>query len=120
MTAPSDQTMATDRQLTGNAVALRLDPLPIEPSTVLAGTPTASIQPLTELDGTQVGIWELTPGTVTDVESAEVFVVLSGRGTVTFEDGSAIDLGPGSVVRLVRGDRTTWTIAETLRKVYLA
>lgn len=68
----------------------------------------------------EVGIWELTPGVVTDVESDEVFVVVAGRGAVIFADGSSIELRPGTVVRLVAGDRTTWEITETLRKVYLA
>jgi hypothetical protein len=43
-----------------------------------------------------------------------------GAGTVAFEDDSAIDLRPGVLVRLRTGDRTTWTITERLRKLYLA
>ena len=50
----------------------------------------------------------------------EVFLVLSGRGTVTFADGGAIDLRPGVLVRLHAGDQTTWTVTERLRKLYLA
>ncbi len=68
----------------------------------------------------EVGLWEAGPGTDTDVEVDEVFLVLTGRGTVTFEDGSAIDLRPGVLVRLHEGDRTTWEISERLRKLYLA
>lgn len=87
---------------------------------MLAGRPGAGIQHLGMHGAGQIGVWELTPGTVTDVESDEVFVVVAGRGTVTFSDGSAIHLRPGAVVRLVDGDRTTWEITETLRKVYVA
>ncbi|HEX3224238.1 MAG TPA: cupin domain-containing protein [Nocardioides sp.] len=73
------------------------------------------------LDGdVEVGLWEAGPGTDTDVEVDEVFLVLSGEGTVTFEDGSRIDLGPGVLVRLRAGDRTTWQISERLRKLYVA
>ena len=62
----------------------------------------------------------MTPGTATDVEADEVFVVLSGRATLTFEaDGETIELGPGVVVRLREGERTTWTVHETIRKIYL-
>jgi len=68
----------------------------------------------------EVGLWEAGPGTDTDVEADEVFLVLSGTGTVTFDDGSAIDLRPGVLVRLHEGDRTTWEIGERLRKLYLA
>ncbi len=68
----------------------------------------------------EVGLWEAGPGTDTDVEADEVFLVLGGAGTVTFEDGSEIDLRPGVLVRLHEGDRTTWVVTERLRKLYLA
>ena len=68
----------------------------------------------------EVGLWEAGPGTDTDVEADEVFLVLSGVGTVRFEDGSTIDLRPGVLVRLLEGDRTTWVVTERLRKLYLA
>jgi hypothetical protein len=68
---------------------------------------------------TEIGLWEAGPGTDTDVEGDEVFVVLSGAGRIGFEDGSAIDLRPGVVVRLHAGDRTTWEVTERLRKLYL-
>ena len=76
--------------------------------------------PLTELGGAEVGLWEMAPGTDHDTEVDEVFVVLAGRGTVTFEDGETIDLLPGVAVRLRAGERTTWVVTETLRKVYVA
>jgi uncharacterized cupin superfamily protein len=50
----------------------------------------------------------------------EVFVVLSGAGDVTFEDGSTLPLAPGTVVRLREGDRTVWRVTHTLRKLYVA
>jgi uncharacterized cupin superfamily protein len=31
-----------------------------------------------------------------------------------------LELGPGDVVRLAAGTGTVWTVAETLRKVYLS
>lgn len=81
---------------------------------------TGEAAPLTELGGVEVGLWEMTPGTDHDTEVDEVFVVLAGRGTVTFEDGEVIDLAPGVAVRLRAGERTTWVVTETLRKVYVA
>ena len=83
---------------------------------VLAG----AARPLTELGGAEIGLWEMAPGTDHDTEVDEVFVVLSGQGTVTFEDGAAIELAPGVAVRLHAGERTTWVVTETLRKVYVA
>ncbi|WP_340537953.1 cupin domain-containing protein [Nocardioides sp. GXZ039] len=66
-----------------------------------------------------IGIWQAEPGTDVDVEAEELFVVLTGRGVVRFEDGSELALAPGAVVQLHAGDRTTWTITEPLRKVYV-
>ena len=112
--------LAADRLLTANATDEHLDPLPLDASDVRAGSPAAGLRPLTVHGAAEVGIWELSPGVVTDVESDEVFVVLAGRGMVTFADGSSIALLPGTVVRLAAGDRTTWEVSETLRKVYVA
>jgi len=85
----------------------------------LAGTPSSGLVELDAFQGVDYGVWELTPGTVTDVEEDELFVVLAGDATVRFEDGSSIDLAPGSVVRLREGERTEWEVRETLRKIYL-
>lgn len=120
MTAPT----AATRLLCPAALDRPLGPLPLAAGTVLAGDPVAGVAVLTADDGAddgpEVGVWELTPGTVTDVETDEVFVVLAGAGSVTFADGSSIELAPGVVVRLRAGDATTWVVTETLRKVYVA
>lgn len=102
----------TSRLLATDALAVPLEadggsePLATA-STVLADSPA------------QVGLWEAGPGTDTDVEVDELFVVLSGAGTVTFEDGEVVELRPGAVVRLHAGDRTTWVVTERLRKLYV-
>ena len=70
--------------------------------------------------GLEVGVWELTPGIVTDVEVEEVFVVLRGRAILRREDGSETELLPGSVGRLEDGEETEWEVLETLRKIYIA
>lgn len=111
---------AAARLLCADARALELPDAPLEASAITAGSAAASCLPLDERRGVEVGVWQLTPGEVTDVEVDEVFVVLSGAGSVTFEDGSRLELGPGAVVRLEAGDRTTWRVTEPLRKVYLA
>ena len=99
---------------------IALDADELDPGDVLAGDPaTASKTLWTSKDDTvHHGIWEITPGTVTDVEADELFVVLSGRATIAFEDGPALEVGPGDVCRLPAGVRTVWTVHETLRKVY--
>jgi uncharacterized cupin superfamily protein len=64
------------------------------------------------------GIWQCTPGVVADVEQDEMFVVVSGRASIAFEDGRTLDVGPGDMGVLARGARTTWTVHETVRKAY--
>jgi uncharacterized cupin superfamily protein len=104
-----------------NAVDLSLLHAPVPAEQVQEGTPTASALALGEFAGREVGVWELTPGTVTDVEVDELFIVLSGAATVEFVDEERlVRLGPGTVMRLEAGQRTVWTVTETLRKVYLA
>jgi uncharacterized cupin superfamily protein len=81
---------------------------------------TDRVAELGRFGGLEFGVWEMRPGTETDVEADEVFVVLSGRGTIDFpRTGRRIDLAPGDVVRLSAGDETVWTVTETLRKVYV-
>lgn len=86
---------------------------------VVAGAPTSGWLVLTELDGVEVGVWQMTPGIVTDTEADEVFCVVSGRGVVEFLDPvtEPVELRPGVLVRLQSGWRTRWTITETLRKI---
>ncbi len=100
-----------------------LDHEPLPPDEVLDGLPTAGVRPLAELTaagGVEIGVWEMTEGTAHDTEVDEVFLVLSGAGDVTFEDGESLALGPGVAVRLRAGERTTWTVRQTLRKLYVA
>jgi len=99
--------------------------IPLEPvpaAQVVDGAPQAGFVELETVEGVEVGVWEHTPGASTDVESDEVFVVLSGSATVAFDDPALddIELHPGAVVRLTAGMRTVWTVRETLRKVYIA
>ncbi|GAB2830967.1 cupin domain-containing protein [Microbacterium insulae] len=89
---------------------------------VREGAPAAGAAELGTVGGVEIGVWEHTPGVSTDVEADEVFIVLAGVATVSFDDPDLpdLDLRPGVVARLSAGMRTTWTVRETLRKVYLA
>lgn len=105
--------------LSANAQSELLDVLPLDPHDVVSGEPSTFLTELDTLGGVEIGLWEITPGTVRDTEADEVFVVLSGEGTVRFADGRALELGPGIVARLRAGERTEWEIRSTLRKVYI-
>lgn len=108
---PNSVVHATDLELHHDAV-------PADQSR--SGDPTTGVAAVGEFTGLEVGVWEMTPGTMTDTEADEVFVVLSGRATVEFADGSdTLHIGPGDLVRLAQGAQTVWTVSETLRKVYL-
>jgi uncharacterized protein len=99
---------------------LTLEPWPLEPTQVVAGSPQVSGAVFHEsADGRIVrGVWEHTAGTSRDVEADELFVVLSGRATIEIEGGPVLDVGPGDSGVLRSGDRTVWTVHETLRKVF--
>jgi uncharacterized cupin superfamily protein len=111
---------SADRILSADILALELETDGPAPEDVIAGSPRTSSRALGRVGETEVGVWQLTEGTVTDTEVDEVFIVLAGDGTVAFPDGSEIELRPGVAVRLHAGDRTVWTIRETLRKIYIA
>lgn len=102
-----------------NAFEAALEPYDLDPSEVVAGAPVTSELEVFTMGDVQVGVWQITAGTVTDVEKDEVFVVLTGLGTITFADGEVVELEPGSLVRLRAGESTVWTIRSTLRKVYV-
>lgn len=110
-------TVSNSRVIDVTAAELAHEALPADQ--VTEGAPTTGLQELGQLGDAHYGIWEITPGVSTDVESDEVFVVLSGRARIDFADGSSIEVGPGDLVRLHAGDRTVWTVSETLRKVYI-
>ncbi len=104
-----------------DAAGVVLEHEPVPEAQLVAGAPTTGWASLGEtVDGSEVGVWEMTPGAMSDVEADEVFVVLRGHATVEFSDGRpAIELAPGSVARLDAGAETVWTVTETLRKVYV-
>ena len=63
----------------------------------------------------------MTAGTARDTEVDEVFVVRRPAAARSrFEDGEVIPLAPGVAARLRAGERTTWTVEEPLRKVWVA
>jgi uncharacterized cupin superfamily protein len=102
-----------------------LTPDELDPAQIVSGDPRVASavlhrSPAAGPDGRGVerGVWEITPGVVTDVEADELFVVLSGRATIEIEGGPTLRVGPGDVAVLPEGAATRWTVHETLRKVY--
>ncbi|MGW0389619.1 cupin domain-containing protein [Streptomyces sp. NPDC003042] len=92
----------------------------LDPGQIVSGAPVVTGKVLWESeDGSQIrGIWQITPGVVTDTEADELFVVVRGRATIEVAGGATLEVGPGSACVLREGDKTTWTVHETLRKAY--
>ncbi|WP_240658608.1 cupin domain-containing protein [Microbacterium sp. CPCC 204701] len=101
-----------------DAATLALPHEPVSAEQTVAGAPSTGYVELTDT----IGVWEMSPGAMRDVEADEVFVVLSGAATVSFDEPplAPIELQRGSVVRLTAGMQTVWTVRETLRKLYVA
>jgi uncharacterized cupin superfamily protein len=99
-----------------------LKPDPLEPAQVIEGDPRTFDLTLTESkDGSEVtGLWRCTPGTFSDTELEESFVVLEGSAEVEFADGSTVALTAGDTHRFEAGEETIWKVTSTLLKCYWA
>ncbi|GHH35192.1 cupin domain-containing protein [Streptomyces candidus] len=115
-----DQVPAAPASFSVHVPDAELEVEPLDPEQIVSGDPVVTGKVLWESpDGKQLrGIWQITPGVVTDTEANELFVVVSGRATVEVEGGVTLRIGPGDACVLREGDRTTWTVHETLRKAY--
>ena len=101
--------------------AVPLDPWPIPADQVRAGQPTARGAVIARSDDrrTLTGIWECTPGTFDWSYSwDETITVLAGRVTIADEGGATRGFKAGDVVRFPVGLRATWTVHETVRKMF--
>jgi uncharacterized cupin superfamily protein len=102
-----------------SAAHLALDWAPVDPRQSVSGDPRVGAAEVVLAPGIEVGVWSHTAGVSTDMEADEVFVVLSGRASIEFADGTVLEVGPGDIGILPPGAQTTWTIHEELRKVYV-
>ncbi|MGX6604580.1 cupin domain-containing protein [Micromonosporaceae bacterium Da 78-11] len=90
---------------------------------VVAGSPTTGATTVTTLGGPggiEVGVWEMSAGSVRDVEVDEVFLVLAGRATIAVDGAAPITVTTGDLVRLTAGTATVWQVTEPIRKLYIA
>jgi uncharacterized cupin superfamily protein len=105
------------------ASAIELDHELVPDEARASGSPQTGHRALMNFGPLEVGVWEMTEGSMLDTEVDEVFIVLSGAATVVLlgdgADSTPLSLGPGSICRLEAGMRTRWDVTETLRKVYL-
>ena len=108
-----------------DATALSLQHEEVQPGSVASGAPTTATHALGSFADLALGVWEMSAGGMHDVEAEELFIVVAGRATVEIHDDDGgesvpVTLSPGTLMRLGAGMRTTWTVHERLRKVYLS
>jgi uncharacterized cupin superfamily protein len=100
--------------------AVDLKPAPIQPEWVLAGTPTASNAVVAvSRDGlAKTIVWHCTEGSfrwIYDVD--ETIHILEGAVTLTCEDGSVREIGPGDIVFFPEGSTAVWRVTKPVRKL---
>jgi uncharacterized cupin superfamily protein len=85
------------------------------------GEPVESGVFLYQDDHVKVGVWECTPGAwpVAREGILEYGVILEGAGEMIEESGETQRLEPGFVVTLPDGWRGSWSVEQTLRKVFV-
>jgi uncharacterized cupin superfamily protein len=85
-----------------------------------AGSPEESFRELYNDGRVEVGVWECTPGEFPTAKDGitESMQIIAGAGVLRGEDGSEITLEPRVVITTPDGWRGSWTITETVRKVY--
>lgn len=91
------------------------------PARVIAGSPAASELILHEDPRTEIGVWEITPGSFhsSKLGVSEFMYFLSGSGTITRESGENVTIAPGAYVSLPDGSHVIWDVHETARKLYI-
>lgn len=126
--APATETNKSEASLGGgnrvDVAALELTHSPVPPEQDGGDGPSTGAVALGTLSGASFGVWEMSTGTMLDVEAEEIFVITAGRGLVVIEpfegaEEQRVELFPGALMRLSEGMETTWTVTETLRKVYV-
>lgn len=100
----------------------QLEPDPLNPDQIVSGDPETFNLTLAESgDGSETcGFWRCTPGTFTDIEVEESFLIITGEARVEFEDGRDLVFGPGDTHTFSAGEKTVWTVSETVLKAYWA
>jgi uncharacterized cupin superfamily protein len=103
-----------------DAAKVNLGERVLKTTTVTTGQTEASLRAW-EGQGTRAGIWEVTPGTFSSSRDGytEICQIISGRATIAEADGTTFEIGPGSFVVTTAGWEGTWTVHETLRKMWV-
>lgn len=104
----------------GNAYSAELGAATPRP-VVLAGDPRERSITVSAHNRLEAGVWDCTPGSFPFRRDGydEVFCVLAGHATITFDSGMAFDLRPGSMLVTPSGSTGRWDVHDTVRKAYV-
>lgn len=100
--------------------SLEMQPLPIEPSWILAGNPQARAASHSKAEDqcAATGVWDCTAGTFRWFFGwDETVVILEGEVHVTAEDGTERTLQRGDVAYFKGGTWATWRIDSYVKKI---
>lgn len=88
--------------------------------TAVAGEPYESWHVIFSDDRTELGVWEVTPGSFrgSNAGTHEQMHFVAGRGTITGSDGVVTEIRPGVVMFCPDGWSGVWEVDETVRKTY--
>ncbi|MFN8223969.1 MAG: cupin domain-containing protein [Gaiellales bacterium] len=85
-----------------------------------SGTPVESELVLFADGASELGIWEVTPGSFPARKSGvcELMHFVAGSGTITDADGTVHEIAPGVAIFQPDGWEGMWTVTSTVRKSY--
>ena len=96
-----------------------LEHAPVDAAKAVSGAPTTGFLALGSSETLNFGLWEHSAAISTDTEVEEIFVILAGKGRIHLADGTVLELAPGTVGTLKKGEETRWEIDEPLKKVWI-
>src|SRR5262245_6934086 len=113
--------MSSPSILKADAAPSELPPMPIDPSWILEGKPTARgtvlVQSADKLLSS--GLWSCTAGKFKWTFSWDEFIrVLEGEVTITDQTGKTITLKEGDIAHFPRGAETRWHVPHFVKKVF--
>lgn len=112
-----------DSPLYRQALDLTITTVPVSADQVVSGHPETGVAEWKSWNGLEVGVWDMTPGVMSDIESDEICIIIDGAGFVERTiNGATIQqaLEPGAIFHLREGEKTLWHVSRKVRKIYFA
>ena len=98
------------------------EPYPLDPDDIIEGKPNSRVHWLRqdETTGLAAGIFCSEPVSARYVWAQdETIHVLEGEVRIEYEDGDAVELGPGDVASFKKGDRAVWRITSPFKEFFV-